>query len=158
MRFGNGPSAIDGAQAKRRLLLSPKLAFLVVSLALGQLGDGLNIFQGIYLVGKGWNEGSVGIALSLPGLEADTLVPPSSIKADVFEPADWPTLIGNGSIRSLLLKRGQIDRRLNQRSDRTYRIQRPVKALITRRTIAQHRHHLTGLAITDHQRTLYVIK
>jgi len=75
MRFGNGPSAIDGAQAKRRLLLSPKLAFLVVSLALGQLGDGLNIFQGIYLVGKGWNEGSVGIALSLMGLTSLVIQP-----------------------------------------------------------------------------------
>ena len=48
--------------------ISPKLAFLLVSLTLGELGDGLNIFQGIYLVGTGWNEGSVGIALSLMGL------------------------------------------------------------------------------------------
>ena len=36
----------------------------------GELGDGLNIFQGIYLVGIGWNEGSVGTALSLMGLTA----------------------------------------------------------------------------------------
>jgi MFS family permease len=49
---------------------SPKLAFLLVSFCLGQLGDGLNIFQGIYLVGIGWNEGSVGAALSLMGLTA----------------------------------------------------------------------------------------
>jgi len=49
---------------------SPKIAFLVVSFFLGQLGDGLNIFQGIYLVGIGWNEGSVGLALSLMGLTA----------------------------------------------------------------------------------------
>ena len=46
----------DGLSTPSRRLLSPKLAFLLVSLALGQLGDGLNIFQGIYLVGKGWNE------------------------------------------------------------------------------------------------------
>jgi len=51
-------------------LLSPKIAFLLVSFTLGELGDGLNIFQGIYLVGLGWNEGSVGTALSLMGLTA----------------------------------------------------------------------------------------
>ena len=49
-------------------LISPKIAFLLVSFSLGQLGDGLNIFQGIYLVGLGWNEGAVGTALSLMGL------------------------------------------------------------------------------------------
>jgi len=49
-------------------MLSPKIAFLLVSFSLGELGDGLNIFQGIYLVGLGWNEGSVGLALSLMGL------------------------------------------------------------------------------------------
>lgn len=47
--------------------VSPTLAFIMVSLSLGELGDGLNIFQGIYLVGIGWNEGSVGTALSLMG-------------------------------------------------------------------------------------------
>ena len=50
--------------------LSPKIAFALVSFSLGELGDGLNIFQGIYLVGIGWNEGSIGIALSLMGLTA----------------------------------------------------------------------------------------
>jgi MFS family permease len=50
--------------------LSPTIAFILVSFSLGQLGDGLNIFQGIYLVGLGWNEGSVGAALSLMGLTA----------------------------------------------------------------------------------------
>ena len=44
------------------------MAFALVSFSLGELGDGLNIFQGIYLVGIGWNEGSVGLALSLMGL------------------------------------------------------------------------------------------
>ena len=57
------------------LLLSPKIAFLLVSFSLGELGDGLNIFQGIYLVGIGWNEGSVGIALSLMGLTALVVQP-----------------------------------------------------------------------------------
>ena len=65
----------DGLSTPSRRLLSPKLAFLLVSLALGQLGDGLNIFQGIYLVGKGWNEGSVGIALSLMGLTSLVIQP-----------------------------------------------------------------------------------
>jgi MFS family permease len=56
-------------------LLSPKIAFLIVSFSLGELGDGLNIFQGIYLVGIGWNEGSVGLALSLMGLTALVIQP-----------------------------------------------------------------------------------
>jgi MFS family permease len=55
--------------------LSPKLAFLLVAFSLGELGDGLNIFQGIYLVGIGWNEGSVGLALSLMGLTALLMQP-----------------------------------------------------------------------------------
>jgi MFS family permease len=56
-------------------LLSPKIAFLLVSFSLGELGDGLNIFQGIYLVGIGWNEGSVGLALSLMGFTALIIQP-----------------------------------------------------------------------------------
>mmetsp|Transcript_1438 Transcript_1438/g.2041 ORF Transcript_1438/g.2041 Transcript_1438/m.2041 type:complete len:465 (+) Transcript_1438:36-1430(+) len=55
--------------------LSPRIAFLLVSFSLGELGDGLNIFQGIYLVGVGWNEGSVGTALSLMGLTALLIQP-----------------------------------------------------------------------------------
>jgi MFS family permease len=51
-------------------MLSPTIAFLLVSFSLGELGDGLNIFQGIYLVAIGWNEGAVGTALSLMGLTA----------------------------------------------------------------------------------------
>ncbi len=50
--------------------IPPKYAFILVSFTLGELGDGLNIFQGIYLVGLGWNEGSVGTALSLMGMTA----------------------------------------------------------------------------------------
>lgn len=47
--------------------LTPTIAFAVVAFFLGELGDGLNIFQGIYLVGIGWNESAIGIALSLMG-------------------------------------------------------------------------------------------
>ena len=47
------------------MVVSPAIAFLLVSFSLGELGDGLNIFQGIYLVGLGWNEGAVGTALSI---------------------------------------------------------------------------------------------
>ena len=47
------------------MVVSPAIAFLLVSFSLGELGDGLNIFQGIYLVGIGWNEGAVGTALSI---------------------------------------------------------------------------------------------
>lgn len=49
---------------------SSKVAFAMVAFALGELDDGLNIFQGIYLYNVGWSEGSVGIALSLMGLTA----------------------------------------------------------------------------------------
>jgi len=62
-------------QASCFRLFSPKIAFLLVSFSLGELGDGLNVFQGIYLVGIGWNEGSVGIALSLMGLTALVIQP-----------------------------------------------------------------------------------
>ena len=50
--------------------ISDKVAFALVSFFLGELGDGLNIFQGIYLVALGWNEGSVGVALSMMGFTA----------------------------------------------------------------------------------------
>jgi len=49
---------------------SPVVAFAIVSFCLGELGDGLNIFQGIYLVNLGWNESAIGIALSLMGFTA----------------------------------------------------------------------------------------
>mmetsp|Transcript_1647 Transcript_1647/g.2009 ORF Transcript_1647/g.2009 Transcript_1647/m.2009 type:complete len:102 (-) Transcript_1647:1273-1578(-) len=54
----------------KRTFLTPAVAFAAVSFFLGQLGDGLNVFQGIYLVNIGWNEGAVGAALSLMGLTA----------------------------------------------------------------------------------------
>ena len=62
------PPRTDKPTSRPRI--SPKLAFLLVSFCLGELGDGLNIFQGIYLVGIGWNESAVGAALSLMGLTA----------------------------------------------------------------------------------------
>lgn len=49
---------------------TPSIAFAAVSFFLGELGDGLNIFQGIYLVNIGWNESAIGIALSLMGFTA----------------------------------------------------------------------------------------
>lgn len=48
--------------------LPATVAFFLTSLCLGELGDGLSIFQGIYLVGLGWNEGSVGVALGFMSL------------------------------------------------------------------------------------------
>lgn len=39
-------------------IISPRLAFIPVAIGLGS-GDGLSTFQGVYLVGLGWNEGSV---------------------------------------------------------------------------------------------------
>lgn len=56
-------------------MVSAEIIFALVSFSLGQLGDGLNIFQGIYLVGLGWNEGAVGIALSLMGFTALLIQP-----------------------------------------------------------------------------------
>ncbi|MCW9053363.1 MAG: NosR/NirI family protein [Motiliproteus sp.] len=51
----------------------------------------------------------VGIALGLEGLSTDIIPPPSTIKEEVFEKADWVKLLGDGSIRKLILNRGQID-------------------------------------------------
>lgn len=67
-------------------MLSPKITFLLVSFSLGELGDGLNIFQGIYLVGLGWNEGSVGLALSLMGLTALVIQP---FAGDYVDKTSW---------------------------------------------------------------------
>lgn len=60
-----------------------RAAFLLVSFSLGQVGDGLNIFQGIYLVGLGWHEGSVGMALSLMGFTALIVQPFAGNLVDV---------------------------------------------------------------------------
>jgi len=54
----------------KQFLNSPRLIFNCVAFSLGLIGDCLNIFQSIYLVLIGWNEGSVGLALSLMGFAA----------------------------------------------------------------------------------------
>ena len=53
----------------------PKLAFLLVAFCIAEFGEVLNIFEGVYLVGLGWHEGSVGIALSLLGFTALIIQP-----------------------------------------------------------------------------------
>ena len=77
--FSNSNNKVGGSSSRSwhtsALTLSPHVAFLLVSLALGQLGDGLNIFQGIYLVGIGWKEGAVGTCLSLMGLTSLLIQP-----------------------------------------------------------------------------------
>jgi len=63
-------------------MVSASLVFKLVTFSLGQVGDGLNLFQGVYLVGLGWNEGAVGIALSIMGFSALLLQP---IAGDIID-------------------------------------------------------------------------
>ncbi len=51
----------------------------------------------------------VGRALELAGLSAVDTVAPATIKTDLYQPADWQTLTGDGSIRRLRLTRGRVD-------------------------------------------------
>ncbi|MFT6916674.1 MAG: NosR/NirI family nitrous oxide reductase transcriptional regulator [Motiliproteus sp.] len=51
----------------------------------------------------------VGRALEIAGLSAVDTVPPATIKTQLYQPADWATLTGDGSIRRLLLSRGRVD-------------------------------------------------
>ncbi|CAB9516376.1 MFS-type transporter [Seminavis robusta] len=74
-----------------------RLAFLLVSFSVGSVGDGLNIFQGIYLVGLGWNEGSVGVALSLMGLTALIVQPFAGNLVDVT-PVDRRLFLGTAAL------------------------------------------------------------
>jgi len=98
--------------------MSPKFAFACVSFSLGELGDGLNIFQGIYLVGIGWNEGNVGLALSLMGLTslvvqaiAGDIVDKTSIDRRIFlAVASIVTAISASAI--LLVREGNTDHML----------------------------------------------
>eukprot|EP00751_Fragilariopsis_kerguelensis_P026339 CAMPEP_0170857112 /NCGR_PEP_ID=MMETSP0734-20130129/15059_1 /TAXON_ID=186038 /ORGANISM="Fragilariopsis kerguelensis, Strain L26-C5" /LENGTH=480 /DNA_ID=CAMNT_0011229209 /DNA_START=104 /DNA_END=1546 /DNA_ORIENTATION=- len=68
-------SSTSSSSSSSGKMISSRLAFVFVSLSLGQLGDGLNIFQGIYLVGTGWAEGAIGTALSLMGLTSLVMQP-----------------------------------------------------------------------------------
>ncbi len=47
--------------------VTPATIFAAVAFFIGELGDGLNYFQAMYLVGLGWNESAIGVALSLMG-------------------------------------------------------------------------------------------
>jgi MFS family permease len=67
--------AQDKIRPQEKLAIPPKLAILLVFFCLGELGEGLNILEGVYLVDRGWNEGSVGLALSLVGLTALVIQP-----------------------------------------------------------------------------------
>lgn len=48
-------------------------------------------------------------ALELPGFSASDQVLPATIKANLYTPADWLQLLGDGSLRRLALTRGQVD-------------------------------------------------
>jgi len=47
--------------------------------------------------------------LGIAGLSEQAVVPPATIKADVYEKSDWTTLTGDGSIRRLMLVEGDVD-------------------------------------------------
>ena len=47
--------------------LTPKSAFAAVAFFIGEMSEGMNYFQAIYLVGIGWNEAAVGLCISLMG-------------------------------------------------------------------------------------------
>lgn len=98
--------------------IGPRTAIILVSFFLGELGDGLNIFQGIYLVTLGWNEGSVGVALSLMGFTALVV---QTIAGDVIDKThfDRRTFLSLASLATafsasaiLLVQEGNGDRML----------------------------------------------
>lgn len=47
--------------------------------------------------------------LGIAGLSAKQIILPATVKTDVFEQADWHTLLGDGSIRHLKLSYGDVD-------------------------------------------------
>lgn len=49
------------------------------------------------------------VAASLGIIEDPSAQPPATVKADVFEQADWETLTGDGTIRRLHLTHGEVD-------------------------------------------------
>ena len=83
-------------------MISPAIAFLIVSFSLGELGDGLNVFQGIYLVNIGWNEGAVGTALSMMGFTA--------LIVQTFA-GDFVSIFPDDGDRTKPLNRGQVQRK-----------------------------------------------
>jgi MFS family permease len=77
----------------------PRLTFLLVAFFVGELGDGLNIFQGIYLVTvANWNEGSVGAALSLMGLVSLATTPLAGDWVDKMTRLDRRVLLALASM------------------------------------------------------------
>jgi NosR/NirI family nitrous oxide reductase transcriptional regulator len=48
-------------------------------------------------------------ALEIAGLSATAVVPPATIRQELYQPADWATLTKDGSIRRLRLDRGAVD-------------------------------------------------
>ncbi|WP_420231199.1 transcriptional regulator NosR [Pseudomonas sp. ABY48] len=51
----------------------------------------------------------VAVSLGLVKGNAGLAVAPARVREDIYQPADWKTLTGNGAIRRLLLTRGQVD-------------------------------------------------
>src|SRR5690554_7815069 len=51
----------------------------------------------------------VSVELGLVAANADVKSKPHTIRTDVFEKTDWQTLVGDGSIRRMLLSHGQVD-------------------------------------------------
>ncbi|CAH0196753.1 Putative electron transport protein YccM [Pseudomonas brassicacearum] len=51
----------------------------------------------------------VAVSLGLVKGDAGLAVAPARVREDIYEPADWKTLTGNGAVRRLLLTRGQVD-------------------------------------------------
>ncbi|WP_339479224.1 MULTISPECIES: transcriptional regulator NosR [unclassified Pseudomonas] len=51
----------------------------------------------------------VAVSLGLVKGDAGLAVAPARVRQDIYEPADWKTLTGNGAVRRLHLTRGQVD-------------------------------------------------
>jgi len=51
----------------------------------------------------------VAVSLALINDQSTIKQKPASVRADVYQPADWAQLTGNGAIRRLLLTHGQVD-------------------------------------------------
>jgi NosR/NirI family nitrous oxide reductase transcriptional regulator len=51
----------------------------------------------------------VAVSLGLVKGDAGLAVAPARVREDIYEPADWKTLTGNGAVRRLHLTRGQVD-------------------------------------------------